>query len=195
MTQGQTADTTPVQDRSAVAWSYASGPSETPLLGMTIGDALDQTAARYPTNEALIVRQQDVRYTYAELKREVDRCARALMALGIEKGQRVGIWAPNRAEWIITQLGTAKIGAILVNVNPAYRLNELEYVLNQSGCTMLVMAPEFRTGNYTQMMQTLCPELERSAPGQLDAHKLPRLRHVVRLGGAEGEQRAPGMWV
>ena len=125
MTQGQTADTTPVQDRSAVAWSYASGPSETPLLGMTIGDALDQTAARYPTNEALIVRQQDVRYTYAELKREVDRCARALMALGIEKGQRVGIWAPNRAEWIITQLGTAKIGAILVNVNPAYRLNEL----------------------------------------------------------------------
>ncbi|HEY7832083.1 MAG TPA: AMP-binding protein, partial [Ktedonobacterales bacterium] len=187
--------TTTTQDRGAVAWSYASGPSESPLLGMTIGDALDQTAARYPTNEALVARHQGLRYTYTELKREVDRCARALLALGIAKGQRVGIWAPNRAEWLITQLATAKIGAILVNINPAYRLNELEYVLNQSGCAMLVMAPEFRTGNYTQMMQTLCPELERSAPGQLDAHKLPRLRHVVRLAGASGEQRAPGMWV
>ena len=94
-----------------------------------------------PVADALIVRHQGLRYTYSALREQVDRCAGALMALGIEKGQRVGIWAPNRAEWTILQLAAAKVGAILVNVNPAYRLHELEYVLNQSGCTMLALAP------------------------------------------------------
>src|SRR6266508_6615833 len=115
-------------------WSYTSGSSDTPLLGITIGDMFDQTVARYPDNEALIVRHQSIRYMYREVKEQVDRCARALMALGAEKGDRLGIWAPNCAEWTIVQLAAAKIGAILVNINPSYRLHEVEYALNQSGC-------------------------------------------------------------
>ncbi|HEY7782530.1 MAG TPA: AMP-binding protein [Ktedonobacterales bacterium] len=195
MTQARTANPAHgVTDRSAVTWSYTSGAAEKPLLGQTIGDAFDQTVARYPMNEALVVRQQGLRYTYAALREQVDQCARGLLALGIDKGQRVGIWAPNRAEWAITQFATAKVGAILVNINPAYRLHELEYVLNQSSCAMLVMAPSFRAADYTAMLQSLCPELERCAPGELDAHRTPHLRHVVRLADENGEQSVPGMW-
>ncbi|HLY29971.1 MAG TPA: AMP-binding protein [Ktedonobacterales bacterium] len=178
-------------DRSAVMWSYVSGTSDTPLLGMTIGDLFDRTVARFTDRDALISRHQGIRYTYGQLHEQVDACARGLMALGINKGDRVGIWAPNCAEWTITQFACAKIGAILVNINPAYRLHELEYALNQSGCVALVAAPNFRATSYIEMLQTLCPELERSAPGQLDAHRLPHLRHIVRLG----TERTPGMWV
>ncbi len=153
--------------------SYVSGTSETPLLGMTIGDAFDQTVARYPDREALVSRHQSLRYTWTQLRDEVDQAARGLLAIGIGKSDRVGIWSPNRAEWAITQFATSKIGAILVNINPAYRLHELEYALNQSGCVALVFAPNFRATDYTAMMQTLCPELAHSAPGQLDAHKFP----------------------
>ena len=191
MTQIQLERTTQVRDRSAITWSYTSGTSDTPLLGMTIGDAFDKTVARFPEREALVSRQQQLRYTWAELREEVDRFARGLLALGIRKGDRVGIWSPNRVEWTITQFATAKIGAILVNINPAYRLHELEYALNQSGCNTLILAPSFRSTDYTAMLLTLCPELERLAPGQLDAHRIPHLRNVIRLG----EERAPGMWV
>ena len=191
MTQIQLERTTQVRDRSAITWSYTSGTSDTPLLGMTIGDAFDKTVARFPEREALVSRQQQLRYTWAELREEVDRFARGLLALGIRKGDRVGIWSPNRVEWTITQFATAKIGAILVNINPAYRLHELEYALNQSGCNTLILAPNFRSTDYTAMLLTLCPELERLAPGQLDAHRIPHLRNVIRLG----EERAPGMWV
>jgi fatty-acyl-CoA synthase len=194
MTQEQSASASQEQERSAITWSYRSGTSDIPLLGLTIGDAFDQTAARFPDREALIVRHQGLRYTYSALREQVDRCAGGLLALGIEKGQRIGIWSPNRAEWTILQVAAAKVGAILVNVNPAYRLHELEYVLNQSGCAMLVLAPQFRTTNYLEMLQTLCPELERATPGQLDAHRVPHLRHVVRLAGSDGEQPVPGMW-
>jgi fatty-acyl-CoA synthase len=172
------------------AWSYVSGTSDTPLLGMTIGDAFDATVARFPQREALVSRHQNLRYTWNELQWEVDLAARGLLALGISKGQRVGIWSPNRAEWTITQFATAKIGAILVNINPAYRLHELEYALNQSSCSALVLAPNFRTTDYLGMLQTLAPELAHSAPGQLDSHKLPHLRHVIRLG----KDATPGMW-
>lgn len=176
---------------SAVKWSYASGASDIQLLGITIGDALDHTVARFPDHEALVARHQGLRYTWAELHKEVNRYARGLMALSIRKGERVGIWAPNCAEWTIAQFATAKIGAILVNINPTYRLHELEYTLNQSGCMTLITAPSFRSTNYTEMLLTLCPELERCAPGHLDAYKVPHLRHVIRLG----EEGAPGMWV
>lgn len=176
---------------SIVRWSYASGTSDTPLLGITIGDAFDQTVARFPGHEALVARHQGLRYTWAELCKEVNHFARGLLALGIRKGERVGIWAPNCAEWTIAQFATAKIGAILVNINPAYRLYELEYTLNQSACTALIAAPSFRSTNYTEMLLTLCPELERCTPGHLDAHTVPHLRHVIRLG----EERVPGMWV
>ncbi|MCC6188787.1 MAG: AMP-binding protein [Anaerolineales bacterium] len=175
-------------------WSYVSGSTDQPLLGLTIGEAFDRTATRFPDHEALVVRHQALRYTYAQLREAVNRFARGLMALGLQKGERVGIWAPNRAEWTITQLATAKIGAILVTINPAYRLHELEYALNQSGCVMLVMAPQFRTGNYVEMLQTLCPELTRSLPGQLAAQRIPQMRSVVLLDGPQGTQRIDGTW-
>lgn len=191
MTQTLAQQHPPITDRSAVRWSYVSGTSDTPLLGMTIGDALDRTVARFPDRDALISRHQGLRYTWQQLQDEVNRSARGLMALGIKKGDRVGIWSPSHAEWTITQYASAKVGAILVNINPGYRLHELEYALNQSGCNTLVLAPNFRATSYIEMMQTLCPELKHSAPGQLDSHKLPQLRHVIRLGS----ERTAGMWV
>ena len=169
--------------------SYVSGASEVPLLGLTIGDMFDQIADRYPDNEALVSRHQNLRYTYRQLKEEVDRCARALMALGVNKGQRIGIWAPNCAEWAIVQFATSKLGAILVNINPSYRLNEVQYALHQSGCTWLVIAPEFKTSDYTGMIHELAPELAASRVGSLAAPQLPDLRAVVRLG----EDVSPGM--
>ena len=102
-----------------------SGTSDKPLLGLTIGDMFDQIVARYPDHEALVSRHQGLRYSYAQLQAEVDRCARGLMAIGVEKGQRIGIWAPNCAEWTITQFATGKLGAILVNINPSYRVSEV----------------------------------------------------------------------
>ena len=173
----------------AHAFSYTSGTSELPLLGLTIGDLFDRTAARYPDNEALVSCHQRLRYTYRALKEEVDRCARALMALGVAKGQRIGIWAPNCAEWTITQFATSKLGAILVNINPSYRLTEVQYALRQSGCTWLVIAPEFKASDYTGMVHALVPELAGSRPGALESAALPDLRGVVRLG----DERSPGM--
>ena len=171
------------------AWSYTSGTSDAPLLGLTIGDMFDRTATRYADNEALVSRHQNLRYTYRQLQREVDRAARALIALGVEKGQRVGIWAPNCAEWTITQFATSKLGAILVNINPSYRLNEVQYALRQAGCTWLVTAPGFKTSDYTGMIHELTPELAGSQPGALKSANFPNLRGVVRLG----EEPSPGM--
>ncbi|WP_275935519.1 AMP-binding protein [Thermogemmatispora onikobensis] len=170
-------------------WSYASGPSDVPLLGLTIGDLFDQTVERFPDHPALIARHQGIRLTYRQLQAEVNRCARALMQLGIQKGERVGIWAPNCAEWCITQFATAKIGAILVNINPAYRLHEVEYALSQSGCKALITAAAFKSSNYIEMLTSLAPELASSAPGELHAARLPELRLIVQLG----EQAVPGM--
>ena len=173
--------------------SYASGASEKPLLGVTIGDLFDQIVARYPENEALVSRHQGLRYSYRALKTVVDQCARALLALGVAKGERVGIWAPNCAEWAITQFATSKIGAILVNINPSYRVHELQYALKQSGCAYLIIAPQFRTSNYTAMIYELAPELQSAQPlptgTGLTAAQLPDLRAVVRLG----TEPAPGM--
>ena len=176
-------------DTSTRQWSYTSGTSDTPLLGLTIGDMFDQIAATYPDHPALISRHQNIRLTYQELQAQVNQCARAMLHLGITKGQRVGIWSPNRAEWCITQFATAKIGAILVNINPSYRLHEVEYVLNQSGCSAVVIAAAFKTSNYTEMLTTLAPELEYSAVGRLRSEKLPGLTTVIRMG----EDRVPGM--
>ena len=146
-------------DKTERVWSYTSGISDTPLLGLTIGDLFDQTVEKYPDNPALISRQQKIRLSYRELQKEVNQCAKGLMHLGLQKGQRIGIWSPNRAEWCVTQFATSKIGAILVNINPSYRLHELEYALKQSGCTAVIIAPQFKTSNYTEMLYTLAPEL------------------------------------
>ncbi|MBA2286319.1 MAG: AMP-binding protein [Ktedonobacteraceae bacterium] len=171
-------------------WSYTSGTSDTPLLGLTIGDLFDQTAEKYPDQPALIARQQHIRLSYRELQDQVNRCARALLHLGIQKGERVGIWAPNRAEWCITQFATAKVGAILVNINPSYRVHELEYVLKQSGCSALITAAVFKSSHYVQMLQELAPEIKDSEAGTLSSQQLPDLKTIVQLS----EEAVPGMF-
>jgi fatty-acyl-CoA synthase len=139
--------------------SYAHGAHDVPLLGETIGACLEATAARHPEQEALVSRHQGLRYTYAELNAAVDELARGLIAHGIERGDRVGIWSPNRAEWAVVQYATAKIGAILVNINPAYRTSELEYALRQSGCRLLLAAPSFKTSDYRAMAHEVAPDV------------------------------------
>ncbi|MEU7220775.1 AMP-binding protein [Nocardia iowensis] len=144
--------------------SYASGTSDTPLLGDTIGGNLDRTVATFPDREALVDKPSGRRWTYRELGAAIDALATGLAARGIGKGDRVGVWAPNCAEWFFVQYATAKIGAILVNINPAYRTSELEYVLRQAGVRMLVSAPEFKTSNYVAMIEQVrgnCPSLEQ----------------------------------
>src|SRR5690242_6454690 len=125
--------------------SYAHGTSTTPLLGETIGENLHRAVREHGDREALVVCHQGVRWTYAELGERVDRLARGLVAAGLQPGDRVGIWAPNCAEWVLVQYATAKAGVILVNINPAYRTSELEYVLRQSGCRMIVAAQRFKS--------------------------------------------------
>lgn len=169
--------------------SYTRGPQDKPLLAMTIGAAFDDTVRRFPQREALVVRHQGLRFSWAELSEAVNTCARGLLALGLQPGDRLGIWAPNCAEWCITQFASAKVGAILVNINPAYRLNELEYALKQSGCRWLICADAFKTSDYHAMLAELLPELPGSTPGQLDCARLPELRGIVSLGAAP----APGM--
>jgi fatty-acyl-CoA synthase len=132
--------------------SYSHGVSEVPLLGDTIGQNLERTTARFGGSEALVSCHQGVRLTYEELDAAVNRVASGLLAAGIEKGDRIGIWAPNCAEWVLVQFATAKIGAILVNINPAYRTHELEYALRHSGVRMLVSAQAFKTSDYVAMV-------------------------------------------
>ena len=144
--------------------SYTRGRQDRPLLTQTIGQAFDATVARLHEQEALVARHQRLRYSWRQLAEQVESCARALMALGIETGDRVGIWSPNCAQWCILQVATAKLGAILVNVNPAYRVGELEYVLRQSGCSWLVCADAFKHSDYHAMIQALVPELATAAP-------------------------------
>ncbi|KOS06071.1 AMP-binding protein [Flavobacterium akiainvivens] len=142
--------------------SYTNGPSHTPLLGQPIGLNLKQTVDKFPDNDALVCVQQHYRATYSQFYTQTTTVAKALLANGITKGDRVGIWSPNRAEWVLLQYATARIGAILVNINPAYRSSELEYVLNQSGVKMLVSALTFKTSDYKKMVEEVagkCPSL------------------------------------
>ncbi|MEA1028265.1 AMP-binding protein [Pseudomonas sp. N-137] len=161
--------------------SYTRGSQDKTLLAHTIGEAFDQTVARYPDGEALVVRHQSLRYTWRQLAEAVDLHARALLALGLKAGDRLGVWAPNCAQWCISQFASAKIGVILVNINPAYRSSELEYVLKQSGCQWLVCAAAFKTSDYHAMVQALAPELAEQSIGQLHSERLPLLRGVISL--------------
>src|SRR5260221_10704254 len=145
--------------------SYVHGASSVPLLGETIGENLRRTVARFATSEALVVRHQNYRATYAELWDQTTRAARGLLASGVKKGDRVGIWSPNRAEWVVIQYATARIGAILVNINPAYKTAELSYALQQSGASLLLLAKAFRTSDYVGMLAEVrdrCPDLRQS---------------------------------
>ncbi len=162
--------------------SYAHGTSTVALIGETIGCYFDRTVARYGDQPALIACQQGVSWNYRELAGKVDAFAAGLIALGLKPGERIGIWSPNNAEWVVTQFATAKAGLILVNINPAYRLAELEYALNKVGCRALVTATSFKTSDYVGMINTLAPELRHAAPGHLDAAKLPSLRIVIQIG-------------
>jgi fatty-acyl-CoA synthase len=140
--------------------AHDAGPTNVPLLRETIGENLARTVARYPDEEALVVPYQEVRLTYRAFSTEVDRVARGLLAMGLTKGDRIGIWSPNNAEWVLVQYATARIGAILVNINPAYRTSELEYALRQSGCRFLVSASSFLTSDYRKMVAEVAPKLE-----------------------------------
>ncbi len=164
--------------------SYACGTSDKPLLGETIGVQFDRTVARWPDRPALIARQQGVRWTWRELAERVDAFAAGLLALGLVPGDRVGIWSPNNSEWTVAQFATAKLGLILVNINPAYRVFELEYALNKAGCRALITATAFKSSDYIAMLTNVAPELRDAEPGQLKAEKLPRLEIVIQIGGA-----------
>ncbi|MFK3942279.1 AMP-binding protein [Pseudomonas monteilii] len=161
--------------------SHTHGHQDVPLLTTTLGQAFDATVARHADGEALVVRHQGLRYTWRQLAEQVDILARALMALGVGLGDRVGIWSPNCAEWCILQIASAKVGAILVTINPAYRVAELEYVLRQSGCRWLVCAGTFKTSDYHAMVQALVPQTSRRVPGEWISERLPELRGAISL--------------
>jgi fatty-acyl-CoA synthase len=170
--------------------SYAHGGGDTPLLGVTVGQLLDTAARRWPDHDALIVVDQQIRWNWRELRERARNFAAGLVALGLEPGDRVGMLAPNRAEWLVTQFGTAYAGLVLVNINPAYRVGELEYALRKVGCRALVTESAFKTSDYIAMLQELAPELSAAAPGELHSARLPDLTTVIRLGSG----RSAGMF-
>ncbi len=170
--------------------AHVSGERSVPLLEQTIPAIFSDTVSRYGTLDAAVFVGQDKRFTWNELSETVDALAAGFLALGLEKGDRVGIWSPNRWEWLVTQFATARIGLILVNINPAYRLTELEYALNKVSCRALVTAAQFKTSDYLGMIETLAPEVATAEPGKLKARKLPALRSIIRMG----EENSPGMF-
>ena len=175
---------------SGLKTSYFKGTNTPELVDQTIGDLFDRVAGRFPGREALVVRHQGIRWTWSEYHAEVEKLAAGLLALGIQAGDRVGIWAPNCYEWCLTQFATAKIGAILVCINPAYRVFELEYALNKSGCRAIIAAEQFKSSRYLEMLQRLAPELDSCLPGRLKARTLPHLELVIRMG----MESTPGMY-
>src|SRR6185437_12816022 len=163
--------------------SYVSGVSDAPLLGETIGHSLDLAVRRWGNRDALISPSHNVRWTWKEFAERVDAVAAGFLALGLERGARIGVWSLNRPEWALTQFAAAKAGLILVTINPAYRLTELEFALAKVGCAAIVTATAFKTSNYMEMLNTLLPELARAKPGDLHAARLPHLRVVIQVGG------------
>ncbi|MCG8413309.1 MAG: AMP-binding protein [Pseudomonadales bacterium] len=161
--------------------SYASGMSDKPLLGTPIPQLFDSTVARFAEREAVVSVHQGIRWSYQELSEHVDRLAKAFIAAGFEKGDRVGVWSPNNVEWLLTQYATAKAGLILVTINPAYRAHELAYVLEQSGCKGLVIQNQFKSSDYVGMLLELCPDLATTSPGQLRSDKFPNLTTVISM--------------
>jgi len=177
-------------DVTGLLRSYLHGGGQQPLRGMTVGDVLDQAAVRWPEREALLVPHQRVRWSWRELRSKAWELASGLLALGLKPGDRIGMLAPNRAEWVLVQFGTAYAGLILVNINPAYRPPELEYALNKVGCRALITETTLKSSDYVSILQSLAPELATAVPGELHAKRLPDLRFVIRLGTDE----TPGMF-
>jgi len=173
--------------------SIAHGATDVPLIEQTIGDFFDDMAARQGTREALVSAHEKRRYSYLELQREANRMASALLGLGLAPGDRVGIWSHNNVAWVLMQLATAKVGIILVNINPAYRTSELEYALNKVGCKALVTMRRFKTSDYVGMLNELAPELAVARFGELNAARLPHLRHVAWIDTPEDAGELPGL--
>jgi fatty-acyl-CoA synthase len=164
--------------------SFVEGAGDVPLKYETIGRAFDETVHRFAQRDALIVPSQQVRWSYAELNRRVDLLAAGLLSLGLNPGDRIGIWAPNCAEWTVTQFASAKAGLILVNINPAYRLSELEFCLKKVGCRAVIAAERLKSSDYLAMLCALAPELDSCTPNGLISARLPHLKLVIRLGRA-----------
>ena len=163
--------------------SYVSGPTSDPLKFMTISALLDRAVTRHGARDAVIYAPTRERLSWHDLRRRSDDVAAGLLALGVQRGDRVGIWAPNCVEWLLVQFGTARIGAVLVNINPAYRATELEHALNKVQCRALVMASALKSSDYVAMLQSLVPELDRSLPSQpLRLERFPSLERVVLIG-------------
>ena len=178
---------------NALTTSYARGAAEPRLLDKTIGQQLRDTAARFGGRDALISRHQNIRLSYQQLLDQSLQLASALLRAGINKGDRVGIWSHNNAEWVLLQIATAHVGIILVNINPAYRTSELEYALNKVQCKALFAMDRFKTSDYLGMVRELAPELATSQPGQLHSAKLPDLRWVVWIDSPREGEEQPGM--
>ena len=169
------------------ALSYVSGSSDEPLLGMTIGQALERAAATWPDRPALISPSHGVAWTWVQLRERARNLAAGFCALGLERGERIGCWSLNRPEWTLTQFAAAEAGLVFVTINPAYRLHELEYALTKVGCAALVTATQFKTSDFIGMINKLAPELARGRPGALNCARLPDLRMVIQIG-----ETAPG---
>lgn len=170
--------------------SYICGESNQQLIYSTIGNKFEEIANQFPDNDALVVCHQDVKWSYRQLNEKVDELATGLLNLGLSKGDRLGIWGPNSYEWVLTQLATAKIGVIMVCINPAYRLFELEYALNKVECKAIISAESFKSSQYLSMLNELAPELKTSQPGKLKSEKLPHLTTIIRMG----EEKTSGMY-
>jgi len=169
---------------TSTATSFVSGTSDKPLLHRTVDGVLKGAAADFPERPGLIVPYQSRRYTFAAFDREVERIARGLLACGLQSGDRIGIWAPNCAEWMLTMFAAARAGLILVNLNPAYRTTELAFALEWVGCRALVFAPRFKSSDYVAMLTSLIPELDHASPGRLACAAFPQLKLLVQLGPA-----------
>lgn len=167
------------EDSKPQGGSYVSGPTDVSLWRKTVSEVLQDTAAEFGHRDAAVFCEHDIRWSWADLLRKSDRVAGGLLALGLEPGDRAGIWAPNRPEWLLMQFATARIGVILVNINPAYRTYELEYALNKSGCKALVLADSFKSSDYVSMIRELAPELDQCEPGQLKSSRLQHLKNVI----------------
>src|ERR1700740_218109 len=162
--------------------SYVDGASDQPLIGKTVGQFFDEACAKWPSRPALVVRHQKVRFTYGELRQAVDKLAAGLLALGLSPGDRIGIWSPNNSEWVIAQFATAKAGLVLVNINPAYRAFELEYVLNKVGCKALTAAKRCKTADYLAIARKLMAEIDQGACGKSGAARVHSLETVILIG-------------
>lgn len=170
--------------------SYFKGRTDIPLIEQTIGQYLDNIVDNYPEHPAIVVNHQNIRLTYKEYQQQINQLAMGLLSIGVKPGDRVGIWSPNNIEWCLTQFATAKIGAIMVCINPAYRPSELKYALNSVECSTLITADEFKSSNYIDMLNELAPELKNANAGNLDLKALPHLKNIIRIG----ERPTAGMY-